>query len=90
MSKRRALAIARLTAPLPPLEETIKKLENLAFKTYETKAQTKNAIKNAHRALIHTLQIMESYSRYAALVSKGVLESIHRDILRDLKLEESP
>ena len=88
MSSRRAKEIARLTAPLPPIEETIKRLEHLAMKSYETKAQSKAAIKNSHRALIHILQIMQAYSNYANLVSKGVLEGIQRDIIRDLKFEE--
>lgn len=88
MSSRRAKEIARLSTPPPPLSETIAKIEGLAFKTYETKARSRAAIKNSHRALAYALQMLESYARYANLVSAGVVDSIHRGVIRDLKLEE--
>jgi hypothetical protein len=79
---------ARLAQPLPPLEETLALLNALSVKQYETKARAKNAIKLSHLALADTLQMLKAFSAHENLVSKGVVDKIHRDILHRLKLDE--
>ena len=81
---------ARLAAPLPPLEETLATLNALAVKQYETKARTKNAIKQAHLALADTLHMLEVFSAHENLVAKNVVDKLHRDILHRLGLEKVP
>jgi hypothetical protein len=53
-SNRRARIAAELTAPLPPVGETLTVLDALATHQYETKARTRAALKLAHRALRDT------------------------------------
>jgi hypothetical protein len=78
---------ALLNRPLPPIDTTLTTLAKLAYKTYETKARSKEAIRLSHSALADILQMLESYAKHESLVSKGVVESVHRSIYHRLKLE---
>jgi hypothetical protein len=80
--------IAKQRAPLPPIADTLDELDRLALKQYETKARSRRAIKLSHRALRDILQMLESYAQYPDLVARGVVEGVHRDIRRQLQLDD--
>lgn len=89
LSKKRQAAIDEMLKPAPPIADTIAKLNELSAKKYETKARTKNAIRDSHLALVEVLQTLEAYSKHSELVARSTVESIHKTILRKLKLPTS-
>jgi len=88
LNKRRARIAAELTAPLPPVAETLVMLEALATHEYETKARTLAALKLAHRTLRDLLQTIEVESRYPALISRTAAEGLHRRLRRSMELDK--
>lgn len=88
--KTKKQRVAELMAPPPPLDFTLAELARRASYVPETKARRRNAIRDAHQALIEVLQLLESYSKYPALVSRGTVDQVHKEIRRRLKLLAPP
>lgn len=87
-SKRRARIVAELTAPLPPIAETLAVLDALATHAYETKARTRAALKLAHQTLHDLLQEIEVDARYPNLISRTTAEDLHRRLRRSMALDK--
>lgn len=79
---------AELESPLPPVDDTLAVLDQLATHQYETKARTRAALKLAHRTLHQLLSHIRSSARHPELLSSFLAESIHRDIRRWLELDK--
>jgi hypothetical protein len=90
LTKRQRELIEWNNRSLPPIEQTIRELESLAVKKYETKARTKNAIRNATMALAEMLSTLQSYSAYEALVARSTVETLHRRIRDQVALDVRP
>lgn len=90
ISKRMAELLAWQARELPALEQTLRELEALAVKKYETKARTKNAIRNATMALHEVLQTLQSFSAHEALVAKSTVKYVHRAIRERVALDVKP
>jgi hypothetical protein len=74
----------------PPIEQTLRELETLATKRYETRARTKNAIRNATLALRDALETLESFSAHESLVAKSTVKHLHRKIRERVALDMKP
>jgi hypothetical protein len=90
LTKRQRELIEWNNRSLPPVDQTIRDLELLAVKKYETKERTKNAIRNATMALADMLSTLQSYSAYEALVARTTVETLHRRIRERVALDVRP
>lgn len=90
ISRHRAELLAFYNRTLPSVEQTLRELETLAVKRYETKARTKNAIRNANRALAEVLQTLHSFSTYENLVAKSTVDHVHRRLREIVALDVKP
>ena len=88
IGKRRARIAAELTAPLPPVADTLLMLDALATHQYETKARTRAALQLAHRTLGELLRHIDQSARYLDLISRVTAESLHRDLRSWLELDK--
>lgn len=73
---------------LPPAADTLAVLDQLATRQYETKARTRRALEMPHRTLHDLLSMLESYARFPNLISRGVVDDVHRRIRRGLRLDD--
>lgn len=87
-SKRRAKLLAELTAPPPPVTDTLALLDQLATHRYETKARTRAAIKLAHSALRDLLQHIERSAQHEELIARVTADSLHRQLRSALQLDK--
>lgn len=79
---------AELESPLPPVDETLAVLDQLATHQYETKARTRAALKLAHRTLHNLLSHIHASARHPALISSATADSLHRDLRRSLEIDK--
>jgi hypothetical protein len=85
MKRRSRLAPEPL---LPPIDETLAVLDQLATHQYETKARTRAALKLAHRTLHDLLSRIRSSAKHPELLSSVTAESLHRDLRRSMQLDK--
>lgn len=79
---------SEMESPLPPIDETLAVLDQLAAHGYETKARTRAALKLAHRTLAEMLQHIEASARHPGLVARATADSLHRQLRRSLELDK--